>query len=184
MLDWEGNITQKNWRDKTRVNEDHKSNDFESLALDDIIDANIASAYAPSQLITKNDYDDLISSIYEETFWSKLYMSIGVVKPLNFGNKNDVLFRENSTNNIFHPKIGSLRASRPTTISAEHLSKIWRIKPEVASKVIAQNSHLYPQRIDTELSKIFSTNDRMLRYKNLFHRYILYDIQKYIIQSK
>ena len=24
MLDWEGNITQKSWRDKTRVNEDHK----------------------------------------------------------------------------------------------------------------------------------------------------------------
>ena len=68
MLDWEGNITQKNWRDKTRVNEDHKSDDFESLALDDIIDANIASAYAPSQANIKVDYDDLISSICEETF--------------------------------------------------------------------------------------------------------------------
>ena len=48
MLDWEGNITQKSWIDNTRVNEDHKSDDFESLALDDIIDANIASAYALS----------------------------------------------------------------------------------------------------------------------------------------
>ena len=94
-------------------------------------------------------------------------MSIGVVKLPNFGNKSDILSWESSMNNIFHPKIGSLRASRSTTISAEHLSKIWRIKPEVASKAIAQNSHLYRQGMDTELSKRFSTNDRMLRYKRI-----------------
>ena len=136
-------------------------------ALDNTIDANIASAYAPSQANIKIDYDDLISSICEETFRSKLRMSIGAVKSLNFGNETDILFCESSMNNIFYHKFGSLQASRPTTISAERLSKIWRIEPEVASKAIAQNSHFYRQGIGTELSKRFSTNDRMLRYKRI-----------------
>ena len=136
-------------------------------ALDNTIDANIASAYAPSQANIKIDYDDLISSICEETFRSKLRMSIGALKSLNFANETDILFRESSMNNIFYPKIGSLLASRPTTISAEHLSKIWQIKPEVASKAIAQNSHLYRQGMDTELSKRLSTNDRMLRSRRI-----------------
>ena len=94
-------------------------------------------------------------------------MSIGAVKSLNYENETDILFCESSINKTFHPRISSLRDSRPNTISVKHLSKIWRITSEVASKAIAQNSHLYRQGMDTELSKRFSTNDRMLRYKRI-----------------
>ena len=64
-------------------------------------------------------------------------------------------------------EINAAQGSNPNTVSAEFLSKIWNIKNDQASKVIAQNTHLNRQGADNDLSRQLSTNDRMLRYKRI-----------------
>ena len=52
-------------------------------------------------------------------------------------------------------------------VSAEFLSKIWRIKYEEAEKTLQQSTQLKRQGADNALSRRFATNDRMLRYKRI-----------------
>ena len=57
--------------------------------------------------------------------------------------------------------------TKPKTVNAEFLAKIWNIKNELASKVINQNTHLCIRGEDKDLSRLLSTNDRMLQYKRI-----------------
>ena len=56
---------------------------------------------------------------------------------------------------------------KQTSLSPKHLSKIWNIKEDLADKAMAQTTHLLRRGLDNELSKRYSTNDRMLRYKQI-----------------
>jgi hypothetical protein len=51
--------------------------------------------------------------------------------------------------------------------TAEHLSKIWRIYLETAKKTLDITSQNYGRTDNPELSRNYSTHDRMLRYKRL-----------------
>ena len=64
-------------------------------------------------------------------------------------------------------RVVAATASSPTTISAESLSKIWNISKEQASQALKQNTHLYRQGADHDISRQLSTNDRMLRYRRI-----------------
>ena len=55
----------------------------------------------------------------------------------------------------------------PKAVSAETLSKIWSIDNATAKAVIEQNTQLLRQNADNDLSRHFSTNDRMLRYRRI-----------------
>jgi len=57
--------------------------------------------------------------------------------------------------------------SKPKTISFDFLSKIWNISEDLASKVLDQTTQLNRQGADNDLSRHFSTNDRMLRYRRI-----------------
>ena len=61
--------------------------------------------------------------------------------------------------------VSSAQAGKPKTISADFLSKIWNIDNSTATKVLYQNKKLNRQGANNDLSRQFSTNDRMLRYK-------------------
>ena len=62
--------------------------------------------------------------------------------------------------------IHSITAERQTGVKASHLSKIWGIDIEIASIILEVTTQLRKQ--DTGfLSQNFSTNDRMLRYKQI-----------------
>ena len=61
----------------------------------------------------------------------------------------------------------SATASTPSGVSAEFLSKIWHVKQEEAEKAIQQSTQLCRQGFENGLSRHFSTNDRMLRYRRL-----------------
>ena len=52
-------------------------------------------------------------------------------------------------------------------MTAEFLSKIWRIKFDEAEKVIQQTTQLKHQGAENALSRRFLTNDRMLRYRQI-----------------
>ena len=64
-------------------------------------------------------------------------------------------------------EIDAALASKPHKVSPQFLSKIWHIKPDLAAKALDQSTHLQRQGGDNDLSKLFSTNDRMLRYRRL-----------------
>ena len=64
-------------------------------------------------------------------------------------------------------EIDAATASKPKGITAQFLSKIWNIKPDLAARTLDQTTQLQRQGGDNDLSRLFSTNDRMLRYKRI-----------------
>ena len=59
----------------------------------------------------------------------------------------------------------ALASGDPAGISADRLSKIWRISEEDAQQTIEQTTQLGRNTANTSLSREFPTNDRALRYK-------------------
>jgi hypothetical protein len=84
---------------------------------------------------------------------------------------------ENNDSPLFEPiyshldhhkaEINSTQASKPSTVSPEFLAKIWNIKVDLAKKTINQTTQLCRTGADNDLSRQYSTNDRMLRYKRI-----------------
>jgi len=69
--------------------------------------------------------------------------------------------------NDYLPHIPAAHASKPKTISSDFISKIWNISEDLASKVLDQTTQLNRQGADNDLSRHFSTNDRMLCYRRI-----------------
>ena len=63
--------------------------------------------------------------------------------------------------------IGAIQASRSKGVSKQHLSKIWLIKEDDAQGAIDHTTQLCRHHADNSLSRQFSTNDRMLRYRRI-----------------
>ena len=64
-------------------------------------------------------------------------------------------------------KIEAIKVSNARGVSKEFLSKIWVVSEHLAQGAIDQNTQLSKHHADNSLSRHFSTNDRMLRYKRL-----------------
>lgn len=52
-------------------------------------------------------------------------------------------------------------------VNANHLSKIWKNDKEIADQTIRCTTQLKKQDMEGDISRNFSTNDRMLRYKRI-----------------
>ena len=63
--------------------------------------------------------------------------------------------------------VGATSASKPRGVTAETLSKIWRIDYETAARTLKVTTQLNHQGGNETLSRHFGTNDRMLRYKRI-----------------
>ena len=63
--------------------------------------------------------------------------------------------------------VGATSASRPTGITAETLSKIWRIDHATAARTLKVTTQLNTQGGSENLSRHFGTNDRFLRYRRI-----------------
>ena len=55
----------------------------------------------------------------------------------------------------------------PTGVTAKHLSKVWKIDIETAKRTIEVTTQLRQHEADASLSRNYSTNDRMIRYKRI-----------------
>ena len=73
----------------------------------------------------------------------------------------DPIELDNDTNEVL---LDNFMAS---TTQAKHLSKIWRISHEDAQRTIDVTTQMSTQTDDPTLSRNYSTNDRMLRYKRI-----------------
>ena len=63
--------------------------------------------------------------------------------------------------------VRSTSASKPTGITAEALSKIWRIDQATAARTLKVTTQLNTQGGSENLSRHFGTNDRFLRYRQI-----------------
>ena len=63
--------------------------------------------------------------------------------------------------------IGAISASTPMGITAETLSKIWKIDYPTASRTLEVTTQLNLQGGSNIISRHFDTNDRMLSYRRI-----------------
>ena len=68
-------------------------------------------------------------------------------------------------NDIF--KLFAAHAETPKGVTADHLSKVWRISHQEAVNTLEVTTQLNRQSMDASLARRFGTNDRMLRYKRI-----------------
>ena len=139
--------------------------------IDDAINANIASA-----VMGQMDYIEPSSSEAMndgKSFADALSATIGSVIT-NKPNPDDDLFTSHAVHTHldelekqFSAQISSAKAGQSNSISPTFLSKIWSINESQAKGAIDSNTHLNKQSGETSLSRHFSTNDRMLRYKRI-----------------
>ena len=67
----------------------------------------------------------------------------------------------------FHSEISSLEMEKVTGVTPDFLSKIWSVSDEQAKDIVDLNTQLNRVPNEGMLSKQFSTNDRMLRYRRI-----------------
>jgi hypothetical protein len=63
--------------------------------------------------------------------------------------------------------VASVKAGKSQGVSKQKLSKIWVVTEDLAQCAIDHNTQLCKQHADNHLSRNYTTNDRMLRYKRL-----------------
>ena len=69
--------------------------------------------------------------------------------------------------------VSSAHADRPKGVSAEQLSKVWRIDLETAKRTLEVTTQRCQRSEDPTLSRNYSTNDRMLRYKRINEHFFM-----------
>ena len=74
---------------------------------------------------------------------------------------------ESSAYATLFTNIGAISASTPTGITAETLSKIWKIENPTAARTLEVTTQLNRQGGSDNLLRHFGTNNRMLRYRRI-----------------
>ena len=101
------------------------------------------------------DQDLLCRMANERTAKSKVAMEAGSIS----------LCGDDFVDELF--EASAAHVDTPKGVTAEQLSKVWRISHEDAKKTLDVTSQLNKQDADASLSRRFGTNDRMLRYKRI-----------------
>ena len=128
--------------------------DFEHVKLaEDAIRACLASADATA------DPDLMEATISDRLIFSKFATAMGSTTINDDGCE---LFEAMSD-----AAIGSTTVGKRKGVTAEHLSKIWRIDHKMAERTLDQTTQLNRRGSDSTLARHFGTNDRFLRYKRI-----------------
>ena len=195
MLDFEGNLSEPSRRLNHQVvfedEDDDWASTMASVSASDWeanIDANVSTAFSVSPSVEQysNPSSDVAfcKAINLRGEISKLSASIGscnvssepcsvfdIDKP-SFSKWEEV---ESTLKSVLNPeelecveaKVSSAQASRSRGVSKEFLSKLWLVPENLAEEAIERNTQLRRQSKDNTLSRNYTTNDRMLRYKRL-----------------
>ena len=178
MLDYDGTMRAKKNRRLHELNQIPPPvpvTDFDS-----VVSQVSASAFSANDTMTDHLYDPggtnpyineecyhFAQALNSETEVSKFKASIGSteshVTPILFPSGKPEFTHVDS----MQAEIDAAQASKPHKVSSQFLSKIWHIKPDLAAKALDQSTHLQRQGGDNDLSRLFSTNDRMLRYRRI-----------------
>ena len=192
MLDYEGNMSEIRRRSNHHVVFDEDDNlelaNVSHTAWESNIDMNLSAAFAVPPTVTEynNPSSDVefCNTLNMRAEISKVSASIG---SCNISNEPCPLFDmskpsiskwdaiEETLKQALDPeeiryveaKVASIQASRSRGVSKELLSKLWMIPVHLAEGAIEKNTQLCRQSQDNSMSRQYTTNDRMLRYKRL-----------------
>ena len=140
--------------DVTFVTEESKeSRDTSVMREDDPICAQICDL---SACFDENYLQEMMESKLQD---SKYAMAIGSTTACN---PQDDLECE-----LFESHLSAAHAEKSKGVSKEMLAKVWRISEEEARRTLEVTTQLNKQDADSNLSRRFSTNDRMLRYRRI-----------------
>lgn len=198
MLDWEGKIIPKANRQRILlgdIDEDEAMIAALQISTEEsiTIDANFEFKYAfgldtgatahiaQDDLHLCNINPALVSSCFATALAERAHLGeyIGSVGA-TCGLEGSVLFPDIPSETSYHEELNlddymmsSTEATSTKGVSAEHLSKIWRIDLESAKRTINNTSQRCVRPESGHLSRNFSTNDRMLRYRRLHDHFFM-----------
>ena len=188
MLDYEGNLVDHHKRRHEKMTIIPEDDIFDISAIttevwNETIDRNISSVFTSNpQDDTEQHRDDDVVNLMEalniKAEIGKFGMSIGSCDGKCDYALDDLFVDSNTTTldeledyfskDILSKNIiSSATATTPKGVSKEVLSKLWCINEKLAQGVIDNTTQLNRQSADNSLSRQFSTNDRMLRYKRI-----------------
>ena len=166
MLDYEGNMQPRSKRRKHILDMTPISADIDDYEA--VVDSVMGTAF------TVNDGESECSKLQSQAQIDALH----ITRQLNarketesFSTSMGMSMQSGrpflSTLDELDKMIGSTTAGKQLGVSPEYLTKIWDIDMKTAKGVISQNTQLLRQNADNDLSRLYSTNDRMLRYKRI-----------------
>jgi hypothetical protein len=203
MLDWEGNMVERQHRKKILLSDidDDKAmasaatiSKVESRAIDQAIQeqAFTSSVAGRSEASIIYDQDRLCELLSERAHDSHFMMSVGSTNawPLPHlipddensesteGEHDESFDALQELEELDEPfqvdvdlddfmDVSATHARVKRNVQAEHLSKIWRIDLETASKTLDITSQNCARTKSTNLTRNYATNDKMLRYKRI-----------------
>jgi len=170
MLNYEGEMTSKDRMTNHRMEPIPQDDlfDISSIkSIQNIVDDNLTNAFVGNPGLNIH-YDDnsFCDALSVRAEISKISANIGSCN-IKDPNEECPLFSEFHALNETSISISSTEASKPTGVTKKFLSKIWKISEQLASSSIDSNTQLCRHNAENTLSRQFSTNDRMLRYRRI-----------------
>ena len=182
MLDYNGDISNKDRHANLIMNVDGDEGVVASVSISDYnhaVDSNMLESFQVPYSDHEISYDDeFYNAVSERAEISKVMGTIGSVKACDgpcdlFSGPLEGTIDElrnliaDVVDDDIMAKVDSIKALNTRGISKDKLSKIWVVSEELAQGAIDKNTQLCKHHADNSLSRQFSTNDRMLRYKRL-----------------
>lgn len=134
--------------------------ELDSTILEDPIRANVCSIDAK--------YDERLCAhaMAQRMEFSKMAVALGSVHCAD-SDSDCELFGCPKSPSISSISIGSTCAGKGRGVTAEHLSKVWKIPHQMAQNTIDVTTQLNRRGANTSLARNLGTNDRMLRYRRI-----------------
>ena len=186
LVDYEGEIVQT----PTRIELEIPEYEYEAINVSEVSVENVmndAIRDAPDLLINEFETPSMcleppmsiegkICSLYDDDQFLDSLMTRDVInKYIVQVGSTDVSDDEWFVSNLDEIEIGDVKATGAKGVSADHLSKIWRISLQEAESTIKGTRQLVKHTNDPTLSRQYTTNDRMLRYPRI-NEYFFMDV--------
>lgn len=180
FLDWRGDIVQPRHRNTILLDDSDAqafissltastSSEFsheENNMIDRIImEALVMGAESTTPFNISSTLADVSSTLDPSTFASDLFERAALSKyGMSIGATHGTLHEDDD---LFVTEAGATHASQPKGVTAKELSKLWRIDHDTAVRTLEVTTQRKKQDGHSSLSRNFTTNDRMLRYRRI-----------------
>ena len=190
MLDWEGNMVEP--RDRVRILiedlPDEEDMDEELMVISSVESNRIDGIHIesmdvycphlgdePLQSPTGDSTVEFCRAISDRATMGKMMESIGSTNVFKgeylFDIGDDPLDDHDDDGMAF--EASAAHAAIPKGVSAQQLSKVWRIDLETARRTLEVTTQHVKRSENPNLSRNYSTNDRMLRYKRIREHFFM-----------
>ena len=188
MLDWHGNMMESRYRKRYIIERPLQDADIAAVSIasfESHIDENIAKAFSSMEVNPASGCESgaqieasiFATSLNERLETAKVAMSLGSMDTGRVSNMFDADLFNSAEPSFFHMEdmksalddisVSAVDGGKPKGITPGMLAKIWRIDHDSAKRTLESTTQLNRQDASNSLSRQFTTNDRMLRYKRI-----------------